>query len=199
MTETTFRIPSIGSVTESDERQKFELKGERIQSAFQAPPSDTRSSNNTDKFRTDGDYAPPALHRGLIFRTSPASDRLARFVTEQRWQGYVTGVSEKTFSAIVFDMSEADEIETVEFEHKDVHVLMRDLIRVDAVLFWDIGYEVDPGEQRNRKSIISFPTIHIDTTRRMDAAKARASARFKELGWDRREQSGSEPEGSTGF
>jgi hypothetical protein len=109
------------------------------------------------------------------------------FVTEQRWQGYVTDVSEGTFSAIVFDVSDADEIETVELDRQGVHVLMRDLIQIDAVFFWDIGYEVDPGEQRNKNSIISFPTIHVDTGRRIDAAKARARARFKELGWDRSE------------
>jgi hypothetical protein len=41
---------------------------------------------------------------------------------------------------------------------------MRDLIQIDAVFFWDIGYEVDPGEQRNKKSIISFPTQSLGRT-----------------------------------
>jgi hypothetical protein len=109
-------------------------------------------------------------------------DRLMGFVVEQRWQGYVTEVGEKVFQAALYDPDTAD-IETVEFEKDEVNVLMRPFIKPGAILFFDIGYEVDPGGQKRRESVISLPMMpHVSSEKRLNA-KAAAMKRFRELGW----------------
>lgn len=186
-------------LSEHNEMAIGKLKDERIEAAFGAPPSDTRPIVEEMSSKTARASSFPTFPRGLRLIAKPGRNRLAGFITEQRWQGYVTSVSEQTFTAIVYDVSTADndEIEEVELEHMDVHSLMRNLITPGAVFFWDIGYEIDPGEQRNRKSIISFPTIHRDTKKSLEAVKIRAHARFDKLGWGRSEFNSIEPEEHT--
>lgn len=194
----TSAITSSSSATDDRAREEtppVELKGERIEAAFRAIPSETRPKAER-VVETATSSTLPARSRGIRLVAGPIRNRLATFVTEQRWHGYVTDVTEQTFKAIVYDVSAADgeEIEEVEFDRKDVHSLMRNLINPGAIFFWDIGYEVDPGDQRNRKSIISFPTIHRYTQKLVDAGKVRARARFDELGWGRGEQHNNESE-----
>jgi len=107
------------------------------------------------------------------------------FVTEQQWQGYVTALDGDKFRAIVHDTSPEyhDEVEEVEFERQDVAELMRSQIVPGAVFFWHIGYVVDPSGQRVRQTFISFPMIPVHTNEQRLQARARAKARFQELGW----------------
>ena len=62
----------------------------------------------------DGSTVVSAAKR-IEFASNTGQNRLAIFVTEQRWQGYITAVEENIFSAIIYDVSsnETDEIEEV--------------------------------------------------------------------------------------
>jgi hypothetical protein len=164
-----------------------DLNAARISAAFGATLADSSIEARTT-LATAETVALPSRPRGLRLRATSTGRRLSGFVTEQRWQGYVTHVSDHTFKAIVYDLTGADqeEIEEVELDRLDVHALMRDSIKPGAIFFWDIGYEVDPGDQRNRKSIVTFPTIHRDTKQAIETAKARAYSRFEKLGWGQR-------------
>jgi len=185
--------------SEPAEHEEFaigDLDEERIEAAFGALPIDTRSETERRLSDTATTSVQTAAPRGMKLFARPTRNRLATFVTEQRWQGYVTDVSEQAFKANVYDVtnSDGDEFEEVEFGRRDVHILMRDMIKPGAIFFWDIGYEIDPGDQHNRKSVISFPMIHRDTTHAVDAARFRARARYEELGWGRIEDTSVEPE-----
>ncbi|SRR6266545_772244 len=124
---------------------------------------------------------------GIVLRALPPSTHLIGFITEQRWQGYVTSLTERTFYGILYDTA-GDEVEEVEFERAEVPEAVRHLIAPGAIFFWDIGFQVDPGGQRVRQSALSVPMIPPVTDQQLAAAKERAAARFKELGWGRREQ-----------
>jgi hypothetical protein len=168
---------------------EVELPKERIEAAFGAP-KDTHFGSNV---LSDGELtvARPTTATmkpsGLRLGVPPGGNRLIGFITEQRWQGYVTAVQDHTFLAIVHDESPdySDEIEEVEFDREDVAELMRPLIRPGAVFFWDIGFQVEPSGQRTRQSILSFPMIPVHTQERINQALVRGRGRFIDLGWDK--------------
>src|SRR5262249_39394679 len=128
----------------------------------------------------------PSLPRGIRLVPPPSTNRLIGFVTEQRWQGYVTEVTVEAFHGIVFDTKIADQsfFETAEFAVCDVAELMRPLIKPGAIFFWDIGFEVEASGQRVRRSIVSFPMIPVHTKQQLNDAQQRAKKRFESLGWD---------------
>jgi hypothetical protein len=105
------------------------------------------------------------------------------FVVEERWQGYVVDVADEVFHAALFDTQEND-VETVKLEKEEVNILMRPLIKPGAIFFFDIGYQIDPGGQKRRQSVVSFPMIPIVSGDILQRAKAAAAKRFKDLGWD---------------
>jgi hypothetical protein len=165
------------------------LRKERIEAAFgdlgtgtEVTTSDLGTARKT---QSSAEHTPP---RGIRFAAPRAKHRLMGFVTEQRWQGYVTNVEGEKFHAQVYDTSPEykDEIEEVEFEREEVAELMRDLIVPGAIFFWDIGFQVEASGQRLRQSIVSFPMIPFYTKKQRLEAKERAMARFKELGWGQR-------------
>jgi len=162
------------------------LKKQRIEAAFGEPKGTQFGSNEVP--RGTSTVHRPTTPRGLRLGAPPASNRLIGFVTEQRWQGYVTAVQDQTFQGVVYDTSPeySNEIEEVEFDRKDVAELMRPLIRPGAVFFWDIGFQVEPSGQRMRQSIVSFPMIPVHTEEQIGQARARAKARFIDLGWENR-------------
>ena len=115
------------------------LKKERIEAAFGNVPKSTFAATN-DSFSATRSFHRPVHPRGLRLIPPPAHNRLIGFVTEQRWQGYVTAIDGDKFRAIVYDTSPEyhGEVEEVEFERQDVAELMRSLIVQGAIFFWDI-------------------------------------------------------------
>jgi hypothetical protein len=171
------------------------LLKERIEAAF-GEPKDTHFGSNelprgnlTVARPTTATTKPSGLRLGV----PPARNRLIGFVTEQRWQGYVTAVQDQTFRGIVYDTlpEYSNEIEEVEFDREDVAELMRPLIHPGVVFFWDIGFQVEPSGQRIRQSVLSFPMIPIHTQEQIGKAQARAKARLIDLGWDKSAQNAS--------
>jgi hypothetical protein len=160
------------------------LRKERIEAAFGEAPKSTNPDTNASAVSTRPVHR-PLLPRGIRLTTPPADNRMIGFVTEQRWQGYVTAIDGDKFHAVVYDTSPEykDEVEEAEFEREEVAELMRPLIVPGAIFFWDIGFQVEPSGQRLRQSIVSFPMIPVDTKEQWLQARARAKARFQELGW----------------
>jgi hypothetical protein len=160
------------------------LRKERIEVAFGDPPKDTHADTNTSLVSTRP-VRRPEHPRGIRLAPPSSQSHLIGFVTEQRWQGYVTSVEGDKFFAVVYDTSpeHRDEVEDVELERQEVAELMRPLIVPGAIFFWDIGFQVEPSGQRIRQSIISFPMIPVHTQEDVRQARARAKARFQTLGW----------------
>jgi len=169
------------------------LRKERIQAAFGEAPNSTDSDTNPSVVSTTMVPRPPHP-RGIRLIPPPTDNLMIGFVTEQRWQGYVTAIEGDKFHVVVYDTSleYEDEVEEVEFECQEVATLMRPLIVPGAILFWDIGFQVEPSGQRLRQSIVSFPMIPFDTKEERLQARARARARFQELGWGKTSENGTE-------
>ena len=79
-----------------------ELKPERIRLAFggEARGTDMRAMS-TDITTLEG-YRPHTGH-GLRFAILSPNKLLVKFVSEERWQGYVKDVGDTTFRAVIFD------------------------------------------------------------------------------------------------
>jgi hypothetical protein len=166
------------------------LRPERIRSAF------GESARSTDPLTISSEVktftAPKSTaSSGLRFTAPPTAPHLIRFVSEQRWQGYIKETEELTFCAIIYDMSQhiesnnSDDLEEIEFSKNEVSEIMRTYIKPGAIFFWDIGFQIDPSGQWNRQSIISFPMIPMHTETHYVHALEHAKARFTELGWDK--------------
>lgn len=177
---TSAPVEQLGATTD------ISLRKERIEAAFGEPPKDTHAETNMSLVSTRAVHRPEDP-RGIRLVPPSSLSRLIGFVTEQRWQGYVTSVEGDKFFAVVYDTSPEykDEVEEVELEREEVADLMRPLIVPGAVFFWDIGFQVEPSGQRLRQSIISFPMIPVHTQEDIRQARARAKARFQALGWGR--------------
>jgi hypothetical protein len=198
------RQSAVGSLSVGREFSRIEqvsepkvgdLLNERIEVAFSGSRLDTQSPNAPHLRKADGSNTAimpmRSNPRGLKLVARQPQNRLAGFVVEQRWQGYVVSMTEDKFFAKVYDTSpEAeDEIEQVEFDKDEVALLMRPLVTPGAIFYWDIGFQVDASGQRIRQSIISFPMIPTDTREQLEAAAARADSLYKKLGWDQGEHS----------
>lgn len=176
----------------SSQREIFlgELRQERIDAAFGGAVSTTEiRKQRIQKTEATATPARETAGRGIVLRTRFRWDRLAMFVTERRWQGYVTDVTPDTFHAVIFDTSpdSEDETETVEFTRDTVNSLMRHLIVPGAIFFWDLGFQRDPSGQIVRQSVVSFPMIPRWDADELSRAKERAAIKYQQLGWESRE------------
>ena len=155
----------------------------RAEAAFQPGPLNTQPK----KLGSSTDAPPPfSRPRGVRFASGVKRDHLIGFAVEQRWQGYVVNVEDNVFHAALYD-TQSGEVESVELEKDEVNVLMRPLIKPGAILFFDIGYQIDPGGQKRRQSIVSLPMMPSVSNRVVEQAKAAAIKRFGDLRWgDRR-------------
>jgi hypothetical protein len=176
---------TLGQHTSSD----FELRKERIQSAFASTDGSTEPTGNSSaEVVAPKLNSSPTPRRGVRWTTPPSPNRLVGFVTEQRWQGQIRTVDANgSFWARVYDMSQdnSNDIEEAQFDAEDVPDLMKDLVKPGCIFFWDIGFQVEPSGQRVRQSVLSFPMIPRVTAKEQEAARQRALHRFSSLGWDR--------------
>jgi hypothetical protein len=169
------------------------LTRERVEAAFGEAPRNT----GTTTLAVTTAAARPTSPRGIHFTTPTFQSNLISFITEQRWQGYVTGTQGDKFQAIVYDtFDDEEDVEEAEFDRDEVSEVMRGLIQPGAIFFWDIGFQVDPSGQRIRQSIISFPMIPVHTEKQRIQALERAKVRFRELGWRVNKNESSQSENS---
>jgi hypothetical protein len=166
----------------------FELRRERIQSAFASIEESTAPTGNSNAEAIAVKLnSSPAPQRGVRLVPPPSPNRLIGFVTEHRWQGHILSVDTNgKFWARVYDMSQenSNEVEEAQFDLEDVPDLMKDLVRPGGIFFWDIGFQVEPSGRRVRQSLLSFPMIPRVTAKEQQAARERALSRFASLGWD---------------
>ena len=174
--------------------QTRELLPERVRRAFSGDVQSTDAREISPNTVTLERYALPAAGTGLRFLAPAIDKNLVKFVSEQRWQGYVSNADDTSFRAVIFEMSsdksvdeDADASEEIEFNKNEVAEMMHSFVQPGAIFFWDVGFQIDSSGQWNRHSIISFPMIPIHTETQYEEALERAKSRFRELGWDKLE------------
>ncbi|MET4153510.1 hypothetical protein [Bradyrhizobium sp. RT7b] len=176
------------TTSDQSDNAGYELRKERIETAFTKGFKSTAPLNNG----AASEMFSPKLNRmtapqGVRWSVPVKQSRLIGFVTEQRWQGHITSVSpDGKFWVRLYDQSAQDaETEEAQFDTDEVSDLMKHLVKPGGILFWDIGFQVEPSGQRIRQSILSFPMIPTISEKEKAAAKLRAKERFSALGWDR--------------
>jgi hypothetical protein len=94
----------------------------------------------------------------------------------QIWEGKVTQVGDKDFTAILSDRSNPDNPEEeVVIDRQEVPKDDQPLLRPGAIFYWSIGYEDEPGRPRRRVSQIRFRRLLGWTKRELDEAKRKAA------------------------
>ena len=83
---------------------------------------------------------------------------LASFHALQEWEGYVTAISEDTFTADLVDITRASTVaeEQSEFLLSDLDSHQRTELRIGSVFRWAIGYERSSSGTRKRVSQLVF-------------------------------------------
>ena len=108
-----------------------------------------------------------------------------RFIPLQKWEGYVTRVEGDTFGARLIDrIEDRPEEELDEFPLEDVTPDDRELVKPGAVFYWQIGYRVRRGGQRERVSVIWFRRLPAWSREELEAAKDEARRVRNFIGWE---------------
>ncbi len=120
--------------------------------------------------------------------TAPGKDQSAVLSLEplQEWEGYVTEVSEGTFSARLVDVTAGKKVEdeAADFPISDLSEDELSLLKEGAVFRWIIGYQRTKFGQKIRTSQIVFRRL--PAWSKLDIRQARAEARELASGllWD---------------
>lgn len=120
------------------------------------------------------EYLPIELKNKIVpFHSKPAQDQDS-FAVIQKWEGYVSSVTEDTFEATLCCIKGEGPDQYAKFSFEDVSDDDRPLISVGAVFYWSIGYLEKISGQRLRASLIRFRRLPAWTRRELANAEARA-------------------------
>lgn len=107
-----------------------------------------------------------------------------RFISLQKWEGYVTeiDVRENTFTAKLIDLLDNRNVEIAEFYLEEVEEEDRKMIELGAVFYWNIGYYEAP-DGRHRTSLIRFRRMPGWREQDIQSAKKIADNISSQLDW----------------
>ena len=93
------------------------------------------------------------------------------FSTLQKWEGYVSEVSETEFIAVIKDLSNRENLqEVVTFDRNEIADEDQELIEQGAIFYWYIGYQDEIGGKK-RSSSIRFRRLSGFSKDELDSAK----------------------------
>lgn len=104
----------------------------------------------------------------------------------QEWEGYVSNISEKSFTARLVDKTLGNTIEDEEadFLIDDLSDEDRQLLVRGAVFRWIIGYQRTTSGTKRRVSQITFRRLPAWTKRELEHARSRAEELASAIQWD---------------
>lgn len=107
-----------------------------------------------------------------------------RFISLQKWEGYVTeiDVRKNTFTAKLIDLIDNRNVEIAEFSLEEVEEEDRNMIELGAVFYWNIGYYEAP-DGRHRTSLIRFRRMPGWREQDIQSAKKIADNISSQLDW----------------
>jgi len=107
-----------------------------------------------------------------------------RFVSLQRWEGYVVELKGDTFIARLADLDRSDAFEEqAEIDIREIREDDRSLLRLGGSFYWTIGYRAAVSGQRERVSIIRFRRLPDFTEEDIARAQAEAEQAIERIGW----------------
>jgi hypothetical protein len=95
----------------------------------------------------------------------------------QKWQGFVTEISEDTFQADLIDLTAGGTKETGEFSKVQVRDEDLSLLKIGAAFYWFVGVTVQ-NSQAKSESVIRFQRLIKWTENNFDSAADRAKLLF---------------------
>lgn len=96
------------------------------------------------------------------------------FTKSQNWIGHVTEINEKSFKAILTDLTNPGTNETIEFDISEISDDDIPLLEVGAAFYWSIGTAYANG-QRKKESLVRFQRFSPWTSDDYDNAADRAT------------------------
>lgn len=150
------------------------------------PTSDNGHSNAKPTPAVTGPDAAAGLVERIVAPvvTLPATPRLARLQPIQSWEGIVTDVRTDEFDARLFTVASAGRPEEATIPKSDIAQGDLELVAIDAVFYWTIGYLTTDAGQRSRISTIRFRRLPAWTQRELDEAGDRVAATRALLEWE---------------
>lgn len=163
MSVNTTVLSKQGNTRFDDQRNVFvndNVKGEStvalIPTASQ-DVADMRRSGIADDVRPD-EMVTAGLDTYSAQTSGKPYESQGRFITLARWEGVVTELFDSYFEAQVIDLV-SEESATVQFDFADIADSDVPLCVPGALFYWSIGYDVRPGGQRLRGSVVMFRRI----------------------------------------
>jgi len=105
-------------------------------------------------------------------------------IAMQKWDGVVLDVRETSFVARLVDVSGNHPDEEIELEKDELSPFDLELLEPGAIFYWTIGYrQLLPMGERVRESRIRFQRLPAWSASEIAAARERADAAARELGW----------------
>lgn len=135
-------------------------------------------NNEFDKISINAEFEVPQFKKNYtLIETSNY------FTKSQNWIGHVTDIYEKSFKAILTDLTRPGTNEVIEFDISEISDDDIPLLEVGAAFYWSIGTAYANG-QRKKESLIRFQRFSPWATNDYDKAADRASKLSKSTIWD---------------
>jgi len=111
---------------------------------------------------------------------------IASYFALQEWEGYVTSIGSKTFTADLVDMTRFAKHanEQVELPLEEIGAEERRELRAGSIFRWTIGYETLPSGQRRRVSQLVFRQLPRWSQADIDAANRLGHDRHRQIKWE---------------
>lgn len=103
------------------------------------------------------------------------AQQFAHFRALESWVGRVTEVEADQFIALVVSDKRNETTETAEFTFDEISDDDRSLVKVGALFYWSIGYQINEFGGRITASTLRFQRIRHWTRKEMELAKVKAA------------------------
>lgn len=164
--------------TDSSEEISAFLSKNRLKNFYDG--SDLAQSLNEGQNTMPAQSAPQPMPLIRLNSTSGPMPRKIRIL--QQWEGVVSEVGDKDFTAELRDLTNVDNAPQVaEFPYSEISKSDRSLIAPGAVFYWSIGYDTTPGGQITRVSEIRLRRSPEWTERKLEAVRAEAKEWYRKL------------------
>jgi hypothetical protein len=110
----------------------------------------------------------------------------ASFEALNEWEGYVTSITDRDFTAHLLDLTAGSQSETdlATFCIDDVSKDDRELLEVGAIFRWSLGYERKVGGTVRKVSSLVFRRLPIWTARELSESRERARSVLHSITWE---------------
>jgi hypothetical protein len=163
---------------------KDDLPKNKIMSYINPPVIDSSFSFDTnDQQSTERTIASRGPGIAPVIRSSKLPRVVNKFVSLQKWEGVVTGITKETIVARVHDLVNKGIEEEVELSFEEMSKEDSQLIRPGAIFYWNIGYHDSGRGQRTRQSLIRFRRLPAWRGKEIENAKLEAARISESIEW----------------